>query len=76
MVVGLDDNFGMVVISYFDPKDKSKGNPVQRVADRILLAANTLSSGDVLQLEAKFEGKIGKCLAIRANAPWFRNTDG
>jgi len=69
MIVGLDDNFGIVgaapktttrVISYFDPKDKTKGNSVKQVADRIGVAASTLSAGDVLQIEAQFEGKIGK----------------
>jgi hypothetical protein len=69
MVVGLDDNFGIVggapktttrVISYFDPKDKSKGNPVKRVEAAIGAAAKALSLGDVLQLEVQFSGKIGK----------------
>jgi hypothetical protein len=69
MIVGLDDNFGIVgaapkaqarVISYFDPHDKSKANPVKRVEDRILKASAALSSGDVLQLEVQFQGLIGK----------------
>jgi len=69
MILGVDDTFGIVgaapkatarVISYFDPKDKSKDNPVKRVEDRILKANAALSLGDVLLLEVQFHGTIGK----------------
>jgi hypothetical protein len=79
MVVGLDNNFGIVggapkttpqIISHFDSRAKSNKVSVHRVAARIADAAKVLSSGDVLLIEVQLPLIRGRperaeCLAQR-----------
>jgi subtilase family protein len=78
-IVAVDDNRGVVgiapnaiphAISYFDPKFQTSGPRLNAmIASRILLAARSLRTGDVLMLEVQIAGVVnGATVVVPAEA--------